>query len=99
MEDPITKETSGKAKKELPFKPLSYRVFTKEDRVGFNVNKIGHGVWIIEDNGQKNILAIGKVLAKDIFELDNSHIGKQVYYKDTSGTKTTEKITSFKRII
>ncbi|MSR86485.1 hypothetical protein EXS74_03765 [Candidatus Woesearchaeota archaeon] len=98
MKESITKEINGKPKKELPFKPLNYKVFTKDNLQGFHVNKISSGVWIIEDNGPKNILSIGEVPARDIFELDNSHIGKQIYYQDKPVTKITEKITSFKRI-
>jgi len=105
MTDSLDKETlrlrlikEGYGKRGKVFKPLAYRVFTKKDTSGFTVQKIAVGSWIIEDNGPKNIISIVKVLAKDIFELDGSHIGKNIYYQDKLFPKMTEKIMSFKRI-
>lgn len=102
MEEYTDKGLLKKLKDEKPmkivFKPLCYKVFTQKDRAGYIVQKIAPGIWIIEDIGQKNIISIGKVLAKDIFELDAGHTGKNIYYADKAFSKMTEKIVSFKRI-
>ncbi len=46
----------------------------------------------------EKILSIGKILARDIFELKDEHKGKQIYYENKDFPGVTEKIIGIKEI-